>query len=517
MARDPSYAEYVDARWSMLYRLASLLAGEERAQDVTARTLGRAYLGWTEVGEVASADEHLEEMLAQAAIDESVSGGGDTGFDALPVRQRAAVVLRCIALLSDVEIARALGCRPSDVEALVSEAVVRLGTSLPGVTAELERRSEEVGVPPAPIESLLARGQEERSRRRRRILTWVIAAAAAVVAVPAVTALVHAVEDELHRRSVKPIPATLVGLATGPASRVAYVEGHTLHLEGGGSVELRETPDVVVQAAVWVYVVYPSGTIERVQARSLATTTVTTTSAGQVVADPSGRYVAWVEAKTGTRRPVVVVRAIGSEGETRAQQERAFPAGPDPFVLVGIDRNADVFGSRPAQRDGIWVWRSGLVLAPGRRVFDRVFGAGNGVLAQVVNGHLVVNTGGAFDVGELHGTNLVYDEEVSGAIADFADPSARRVAQVDATANGSERNGVWVMKRTDVRDPEPPRPRLRVPTDATIVDVRWEDAGHVLVDVSDPTAPNGALVRCDVGTGDCELATRFDGPHLLAD
>jgi hypothetical protein len=282
-------------------------------------------------------------------------------------------------------------------------------------------------------------------------------------------------------------------------------------------VELPETPDVVVQAARWVYVGYPSGTIERVQAVSLATTTVTTTSAGQVVADPSGRYVAWVETRTGAHRPWVVVRTVGSRGETLQQQERAFPSGADPFVLVGIDRNGDVYASRPDERDGIWVWRTGLPKAPDRRDFDRVLGAGNGILARVIPGHLVVDTGGgAFDVGAVHGTDLIYDQEVSGVIVDFADPSGRRVAQVDETANGSGRNGAWVLARTERRDPEPPRTRLRVPTDATIVALRWEDAGHVLVEVTESTAPSGALVRCDAGTGACELAARFDGPHLLA-
>ena len=45
---------------------------------------------------------------------------------------------------------------------------------------------------------------------------------------------------------------------------------------------------------------------------------------------------------------------------------------------------------------------------------------------------------------------------------------------------------------------------------------RWEDDGHVLLDVSDASLPHGALVRCAVDTGDCELAVRFDGPHLVA-
>jgi hypothetical protein len=154
--------------------------------------------------------------------------------------------------------------------------------------------------------------------------------------------------------------------------------------------------------------------------------------------------------------------------------------------------------------------------APGRRVFDRIFGGGNGILAQVAAGDLVVETGGAFDVGALHGTDLVYDQEVSGVLADFADPSARRVAQVDDTASGTTLKGVWVLERSHGGEQEHPRTGLRVPPHATCADVRWQESGHVMVDGTDPTAPNGALVRCDADTGACERAATFDGPHLLA-
>lgn len=44
MEVDESFAEYVAARWSMLYRLAVLLAGEDDADEVTQAGLVRAYL-----------------------------------------------------------------------------------------------------------------------------------------------------------------------------------------------------------------------------------------------------------------------------------------------------------------------------------------------------------------------------------------------------------------------------------------------------------------------------------------
>jgi hypothetical protein len=38
----------------------------------------------------------------------------------------------------------------------------------------------------------------------------------------------------------------------------------------------------------------------------------------------------------------------------------------------------------------------------------------------------------------------------------------------------------------------------------------------VILDVVDETAPDGALVRCDVRDGACELADKLEGPHLVS-
>jgi len=59
--------------------------------------------------------------------------------------------------------------------------------------------------------------------------------------------------------------------------------------------------------------------------------------------------------------------------------------------------------------------------------------------------------------------------------------------------------------------------RLALPAlDAGFSAARWEDTDHVLLDVSDASAPDGLLVRCDVQTGACEVAAKFTAPHLLA-
>jgi hypothetical protein len=46
--------------------------------------------------------------------------------------------------------------------------------------------------------------------------------------------------------------------------------------------------------------------------------------------------------------------------------------------------------------------------------------------------------------------------------------------------------------------------------------VRWEDNDHVLLELSDASVPRGALVRCAVDSGACEIAARFSGPHVVA-
>ncbi len=50
---------------------------------------------------------------------------------ALPYRQRAVIVLRFYADLSEVEIAHTLGCRPGTVKSLCSRALARLSKEVP--------------------------------------------------------------------------------------------------------------------------------------------------------------------------------------------------------------------------------------------------------------------------------------------------------------------------------------------------------------------------------------------------
>jgi DNA-directed RNA polymerase specialized sigma24 family protein len=138
---DDFYAE----RWPYAFRLAALMthdaeAGADIAQDVFAnmswrwetiqrpdaylqRALTNASSNWRRSGQRAARKLHLL----------MVRGDGEVPFDGLaaavarlPFRQRAVVVLRYYADLTEAEIARALDCRPGTVKSLGSRALAAL-------------------------------------------------------------------------------------------------------------------------------------------------------------------------------------------------------------------------------------------------------------------------------------------------------------------------------------------------------------------------------------------------------
>lgn len=126
-------------------RLAALLtqspaAAEDLAQDAFARMLPRwgtadnpaAYLRtcvvnacfqWQRHAGVRRAKAHL--VAAPNHVD-FVAGELADAVAALPHRQRAVLVLRYYADLSEAEIADALGCRPGTVKSLAARALARL-------------------------------------------------------------------------------------------------------------------------------------------------------------------------------------------------------------------------------------------------------------------------------------------------------------------------------------------------------------------------------------------------------
>jgi RNA polymerase sigma-70 factor (sigma-E family) len=141
---------YAD-RWPHAFRLAALMthdaeAGADIAQDVFAnmsrrwatierpdaylqRSLTNASSNWRRKGRRAERKLHL--LVVRAGDDDkAIFDGLAEAVARLPFRQRAVVVLRYYADLSEAEIARALGCQPGTVKSLSSRALAALSKEI---------------------------------------------------------------------------------------------------------------------------------------------------------------------------------------------------------------------------------------------------------------------------------------------------------------------------------------------------------------------------------------------------
>ncbi|RNM12679.1 hypothetical protein [Nocardioides pocheonensis] len=520
---DESFAEYVSARWSLLQRLATLLTGQGDADALTRAALVRAYLSWADVRRSASPDQRVVGVLAATAArwphrwsdEEDASAAGPdplwSQFGTLLPRQRALLVLRHHEDFSDPEIGEVLG-RPT--EAVAAEALaLETGIDVARLRELFVLRSDAVRVAAPPGDEVLAEAQRERSRRRRR--SWLRASAAAAVLVVALTvaSLLQGPSDTAARRP----PAAravhfLSALPAGRAPRIAYAVGRSLHLGSGQRVTLEAPPSSLVQTNKWLYVAYPSGRIVRVDAVRGTVLPVARSSRGELATDPSGEHVAWIAAGPG---PAVVVLRTAADWSVLLSDRQRFPAQPrccdDPFVLNGITSDGAVIGSLPVVSEA-WVWRTPDA---GSDTLQEISGLGDGAITQVVGGGLVVrHPPGTFAVGSVVDGTFRPTAVLSARDADFADPLGHRVVYADDSGEIHVRERV---QRGRSRRPSPDV-RLQLPTlDQGFAAVRWEDDDHLLLDVADASQPHGALVRCDVGTGACELTARLDRPHLLAD
>lgn len=135
-----TFEEFVHSRGAALVRFARLLTGDEhRADDLVQEVLAKAFVQWRRVSAAERPDVYVRRMLVNAnsswwrrrssgeiAVAEptpaSAALAGDIGTEvaardelwrmvlALPVRQRAVLVLRFYEDLDDVSIAEILGC-----------------------------------------------------------------------------------------------------------------------------------------------------------------------------------------------------------------------------------------------------------------------------------------------------------------------------------------------------------------------------------------------------------------------
>ena len=145
-----SFEQFFADAWPWAFRLACFFtqdaaAAEDIAQDAMAkmyRTWGtaerpEAYLRTALVNSCKNWHRHARVQANKLPLllsTQLVDLGADELADAialLPFRQRAVIVLRYHADLSEAEIADALGCRPGTVKSLAKRALDHLAKELP--------------------------------------------------------------------------------------------------------------------------------------------------------------------------------------------------------------------------------------------------------------------------------------------------------------------------------------------------------------------------------------------------
>lgn len=150
------FAEFVAARSAALHRAAYLMVGEvPLAQDLVQEALTKTYVAWPRLRDTAEA--YTRKAITTTAISwfrrkgwsherpvATLPDPGGRGHDEqvaqsawlwecllrLPVRQRAAVVLRYYEDLTEAQTAEAMGCAVGTVKSQVSAALVKLRDQL---------------------------------------------------------------------------------------------------------------------------------------------------------------------------------------------------------------------------------------------------------------------------------------------------------------------------------------------------------------------------------------------------
>ena len=69
MSVDQDFAQFVDARWSSLYKLAYLLAASPTgAEDLLQTTLEKAYVNWARIARMEHPEAYVRRMLANTLL-----------------------------------------------------------------------------------------------------------------------------------------------------------------------------------------------------------------------------------------------------------------------------------------------------------------------------------------------------------------------------------------------------------------------------------------------------------------
>jgi len=154
LARDDEFAAFVAARYRALVRTGLLLAGDRgHAEDLAQSALIRTYLAWSRLRDPENAEAYARRTLLRLALrarqrrwaGEVVSGrlpdlpegeahtaGGDLALDvqralaALPMSQRAVLVLRYLDDQTEAETARLLGISTGTVKSRAARGLAKL-------------------------------------------------------------------------------------------------------------------------------------------------------------------------------------------------------------------------------------------------------------------------------------------------------------------------------------------------------------------------------------------------------
>jgi RNA polymerase sigma-70 factor (sigma-E family) len=156
--RDPAaFAEFVAARSAALHRSAYLMVGERQlAQDLLQEALTKTYVAWPTLRDPARAEAYTRRVITTTAISwyrrkswqerpsDTIPEVGQEGhaddvarrewvwaaLQALPPRQRAAIVLRYYEDLTEAQTAAALGCAVGTVKSQVHAGLATLRRTL---------------------------------------------------------------------------------------------------------------------------------------------------------------------------------------------------------------------------------------------------------------------------------------------------------------------------------------------------------------------------------------------------
>jgi RNA polymerase sigma-70 factor (sigma-E family) len=154
LARDDEFAAFVAARYRALVRTGLLLAKDRgHAEDLAQSALIRTYLAWGRLHDPENAEAYARRTLLRLALRasqrrwtgevatsrlpdlparEAAHGGRDLALDvrralaALPISQRAVLVLRYLDDQSEAETARLLGISPGTVKSRAARGLAKL-------------------------------------------------------------------------------------------------------------------------------------------------------------------------------------------------------------------------------------------------------------------------------------------------------------------------------------------------------------------------------------------------------